>query len=95
MVTGDLEVVWAHEFFPTTDLVQGGKIIDRERITTVAHDAGDGPEWSASVERFSTYIDEPLPMNVYRVDRAATGKTRMVAAMRAYLIGKFGDEVEL
>lgn len=97
IVATEIGHVWAHEIGPSRDWRDGGPIIERERITLVAHDAGygDGPEWSATPDPFSSYIDLPLPIPAYRGDPGSRGPTPLVAAMRAYVASKFGDEVEL
>jgi uncharacterized protein DUF2591 len=66
-------------------------IIERERITLVASTGQDGVdplEWSASVGPYSHYIDELLPLS-------SRGPTPLIAAMRAYVASKLGEEVEL
>lgn len=80
---------------PSTDWNRGGPIIERERITTIAstcEDSDDQLEWSAVVGGFSCYIDELLPIPSFIGQR---GPTPLVAAMRAYVVSKFGDEVDL
>jgi hypothetical protein len=83
-----------HLYQWSTDWRYGGPIIERERITVVAFTGynGDDPlRWWAQVGDFSHYIDEPLPG--YQDDRC--GPTPLIAAMRAYVASKFGEEVEL
>jgi hypothetical protein len=66
-------------FRPSTHWNQGGPIIEREKLELVLDGNGWGvPEWS---------YDE--------VDgHKATGPTPLVAAMRAFVAGKFGDVVD-
>lgn len=71
--------------FYSRDVAQAWPIIDRELISTVAWEKG---AWSAYVGRQDTYLD------VFRSDSAdGQGSTALIAAMRAYVRLKFGDEV--
>lgn len=69
---------------PCTDWAIGGPIIDRERISFSL--AGwtpgrSGPDWRAK-------LPGKLAWN-------AVGHTHLVAAMRAFVLAKMGEEVEL
>lgn len=80
------------KFSPSRDAELGLSIIEREQITVVAstgHGGSEPLEWSADVGAFHHYIDEPLPL------MGGRGPTPLIAAMRAYVSSKFGDEVEL
>ena len=68
------------EFTPSTNPVQGGEIIDREDIwlTRTQH------RWLATI-----YRDE----NGKAVHRG-TGATPLIAAMRAYVVSRLGEELE-
>jgi hypothetical protein len=72
-------------FRPSTDWAQGGQIIERERIDLTF---GNEPEtWEAMVRpeyKYGTYM---------RDNGRGTGPTPLIAAMRAYVASKFGDEV--
>ncbi|ABO60555.1 DUF2591 domain-containing protein (plasmid) [Burkholderia vietnamiensis] len=70
----------AMNYRPSEVWSQGGPIIDRERITVNAWQDGSG-EWTADVERATGPI------------AAYGGKTALIAAMRAYVASKFGEEV--
>ena len=68
---------------PTTDWAQGGPIIEREKIALepMTHDKfGDG--WLA------TRIEGPAVCMEF-------GLTMLIAAMRCYVVGILGDEVEV
>jgi hypothetical protein len=68
---------------PTTDWAQGGPIIEREEIALepMTHDKfGDG--WLA------TRIEGPAVCMEF-------GLTMLIAAMRCYVVGILGDEVEV
>ena len=66
---------------PSTDWTQGGPIIERERIATYPPlCVGDYDEWEATVG--GKMVGE-------------RGPTPLIAAMRAYVASKFGEEVEL
>jgi hypothetical protein len=72
-------------YSPSTDWNQGGPIIEREHIDLAF---GNVPEtWEALVRpeyEYGTYM---------RDDGRGTGRTALIAAMRAYVASKFGDEV--
>lgn len=70
-------------FTPSTDWSQGGPIIERELIAiAMGADQAASPGWSAHVG----LID-------YEEDFEQSGPTPLVAAMRAYVASKFGEEV--
>lgn len=71
---------------PSTNWSQGGPIIERERIDII----NNGSEWAAGfdVEQWQVAMGVGLP-------RIAYGPTPLIAAMRAYVASKFGEEVEL
>ena len=82
-------------FWPSRSWEQGGPIIERERIAIwfLEQDSYNRPyphPWHAG---FYTGIDET---NVcICADHEQTGPTLLIAAMRAYVASKFGEEVEL
>jgi hypothetical protein len=72
-------------FRPSTDWSQGGPIIEREGIAPFkGHDC-----WGAEVRGESP--DHWIDTTTYDAD--ATGPTPLIAAMRAYVASKFGEEV--
>jgi hypothetical protein len=83
----------------STSWALGGPIIERERIdveTSPAINAVEPPPdraWSARGFRRS------VPMGPYKTPTSGgvwmVGPTPLIAAMRAYVASKFGDEVEL
>ncbi len=67
------------QYEPSTDWTDGGPIIQRERISLDA--AHDHVSWMAqSPKRDGVWVNGPTPL---------------VAAMRAYVASKLGDEVDL
>ena len=66
---------------PSEDWRAGGPIIERERITVQASRAGDWRAWVGDGDSI------PAPQG--------RGDTPLIAAMRAYVAHKLGDEVEL
>jgi len=71
-------------FNPSTDWAHGGPIIERERIAVVHY----SDRWGAHIWPGSeTWIDT----DVYEAD--GEGATPLIAAMRAYVASKFGNEV--
>jgi hypothetical protein len=82
---GDGAPIW-ERFEPSTDWQHGGAIIERERrFCLQAPDALEGQtnrgKWGAVVLGTSSGW--------------MTGPTALVAAMRAYVASKFGDEIDL
>ena len=73
----------ADSYDPSGSWEQGGPIIEREE--------GSVSHWS-KVERHAAWIaDMGLDMRRYR----CTGPTALIAAMRAFVASKLGDEVEV
>ncbi|MBR8221290.1 phage protein NinX family protein [Burkholderia ambifaria] len=68
-------------FFPSVDWTHGGPIIDREGIGTWRYN----DQWQAA------YGDPVRALEISGPD--GTGPTPLIAAMRAYVASKFGDEV--
>jgi hypothetical protein len=68
----------------STDWQDGGPIIERKRIGTMP--IADG--WAATV-------GGGVPVDGPNIDPDATGPTPLIAAMRAYVVGGLGDEVDL
>lgn len=75
---------WRHEdvdpHFYSTDWSQGGPIIERE---------------IAKIERFSDALWEATAFTKNAQDFVQNGPTPLVAAMRAYVASKLGDEVDV
>lgn len=70
-------------FHPSTDWAQGGPIIEREGISLLQIGQGDsGVKWSANFETWYEDRDDPW-----------TGPTPLIAAMRAFVASKYGEEV--
>jgi hypothetical protein len=67
-------------YSPTTDWAQGGPIIERERISI--------RQWTnvPIVHAYMPHDDAPW---------ASDGTSPLIAAMRAYVASKLGDEVEV
>lgn len=80
---GVVDVFYFDKWSPSTDWEQGGKIIERERISISPRDG----YWEA------LYHD-----NLFQEDGSdyfQMGATPLVAAMRCYVASKLGDEVQL
>lgn len=75
----DEESEYSVHFEPTTNWVQAGEIIERERIGIIPGQSG---AWIA-------FLTEPG----LDVSKRWHGPTPLVAAMRAYVASKFGEEV--
>lgn len=70
-------------YSPSTDQQQGGDIIDREYIETVTTNRGNEELWEG------IFPGRGEDSGIGR------GPTRLIAAMRAYVAFKLGDEVEV
>lgn len=75
----------AKQYSPSTDWAQGGLIIDRERISLITDDG-----YTEAYVRLMTNHGE-----LAGSDGRAEGPTPLIAAMRAYVASKLGDEVDL
>jgi hypothetical protein len=75
-----------HQWSPSSDWAQGGPIIDREHINVEwGRDRGEPYDiWLADIcgDRAGKFFE-------------ADGDTALIAAMRAYVASKFGEEVDL
>jgi hypothetical protein len=70
-----------NEFAPSTNGALAGEIIDREDIWLAQRD----DQWLACI-----YADDS-----YKAAHQGTGPTPLIAAMRAFVISKFGDDIDL
>lgn len=75
-------------YSPSTNWAQGGPIIEREKIGIFAD--GTGSLWGAEMR---AQHDHWIDTTVYDAD--SNGPTPLIAAMRAYVANKFGNEVEI
>jgi len=74
---------------PSTNWNMGGPIIERERIDVAAPDEFDDDQrWFAGIYREAARRATPRNCEM-------RGETPLVAAMRAYIVSKLGEEVEL
>lgn len=82
MFQSNIDLTTIHYFAPSTDWAQGGPLIEREKIA-IDPDGGANirePEWAASIAEQPKYF---------------TGPTPLIAAMRAYVASRLGDEVDI
>jgi hypothetical protein len=78
------------QYAPSTCWDHGGPIIDREKIATEFHvTVAHGAYWAASLRTGCGHIVERDGDDVM-----ATGPTALIAAMRAFVKSKLGEEVE-
>lgn len=68
------------KWHPTRNWLQGGPIIERELLDLSASVPSDGIGWYCSANWAGITV---------------WGETPLIAAMRAYVTSKFGDEVEV
>ena len=71
-------------FEPSTNWSQGGPIIERERIQVFPHNGAS--EWCGVIH---------VPRDGYTGILTQDGPTPLIAAMRAFVTKKFGDEIEI
>lgn len=77
------------QFSPSTNWDDGGPIIERERIDVAAPDEfSDDERWFAGIYHGSARHATPRNCEM-------RGDTPLIAAMRAYVASKLGDEVDL
>lgn len=70
-------------FEPSKDWSVGGPIIERERMMLVG---GSGKDWWAELARHTEDLI---------IESEGCGSTPLVAAMRAYVDNRFGEEIDL
>ena len=68
------------QYRPSSNWMQGGKIIEREGISILSTESG---EWCATIGEL--YYEDDNPRS----------PTPLIAAMRCYVASKMGDEVEI
>jgi len=74
-------------FSPSSNWSEAGPIIDRELIAILTP-WRTGAHWEAMVRPVLTH-------DGYESDHEAEGPTPLIAAMRAFVASKFGEQVEL
>lgn len=89
------------QYSPSTDWSQGGLIIERERINIVDHAAyhrqPPGKLDTDRLDQFAALIGDPMNLwdhGGFDFFCTQKGPTPLIAAMRAYVASKFGDEVQ-
>ena len=94
---GGCVVCWLNgtSYRPTTSWEHGGPIIERERIATWDNGALHPPEdctWTAGIQPEGDETANDLGIFALWMH---VGPTPLIAAMRAYVASKLGEEVEL
>lgn len=79
-------------FAPSASWEHGGPLIERERIAVLGD---DNAAWAAGWQTSSDAEEVPPGFRRVAGECWQAGPTALVAAMRAYVASKFGDEVEL
>jgi hypothetical protein len=74
-------------FSPSTNWSHGGPIIEREQIAVMMNNA-KGDSWYANVGAW-------LSHDLVCTPEYGVGSTPLIAAMRAFVLARLGDEVEL
>lgn len=75
-------------FEPSTNWAHGGPIIERELVSVVPPGYGGCAQWTAGIGLRNAY-------DGWEADHEAEGPTPLIAAMRAFVASKLGEEVEL
>ena len=83
----DDPVVGGTPFEPSTDWAHGGPIIERESIM-ICRDSRRNTDWFANVDG---YMSHDYVCSEY----SATGPTPLIAAMRAFVLSRHGEAVDL
>lgn len=97
-ITGSLRMIDGSREFqlggysPSTQWRHGGPIIEDHDIAIIPSNFVDeNQKWSASTGCYNKYIDESLPLG--EDAGGATGKTPLIAAMRALVASVYGESV--
>jgi len=78
-------------YSPSTEWVQGGPIIERERINLSSLNGWPTcMDWKASM-----LFEEVGKRYTHKEPCSAYGPTPLIAAMRCYVASKLGDEIEV
>jgi len=82
------------QYRPSTNWIQGGPIIERERISLIWMGFADEQYWVGSIDavrrEHEMFNGIELPY-----EHEAKGTTPLEAAMRCYVASKLGDDVEI
>lgn len=73
-----------YDWQPSTQWVDGGPIIERERIMLEAPGYRGNVEWTATIQEPNEHAD-------WKIAAVGEGPTPLIAAMRAYVASKLGD----
>jgi hypothetical protein len=76
-------------FSYSTNWAQGGKIVEREKISTWFCDEVLDAETDVMVRGAAWYAE------TFEGEHGVTGQTALIAAMRCYVASKLGDEIEV
>lgn len=82
----DRDGTWDQNWHPSTDWSQGGPIIEKEGIHLCWEAYGGNHEWYAEHEKVNDAQPKWRAVTFYAA-------TPLMAAMRAYVASKFGEEV--
>lgn len=77
-------------FRPSAQWEEGGPIIESHNITLLDPNYCNSGQWEAYMGAFPDVRDD----RVVGMVAAGAGPTPLIAAMRAYVVSKFGDEVQ-
>lgn len=86
---GKIAFIPAQSYRPSTDWAHGGPNIERHNITLLDPNYCNSGQWEAYMGAFPDVRDD----RVVGMVAAGAGPTPLIAAMRAYVASKFGDEV--
>jgi len=91
----DLDTIGYPEFHYSTIWAQGGPIIERENITVRPVFHAERTESGTDIYRQDGWAAHIEPKAFWVTPRPFTGPTPLIAAMRCYVMSRFGDEIEI
>jgi len=91
----DLDTNGYPEFHYSTIWAQGGPIIERENITVRPVFHAERTESGTDIYRQDGWAAHIEPKAFWVTPRPFTGPTPLIAAMRCYVMSRFGDEIEI
>ena len=82
-------------YSPSTDWMNGGPLIERERIVVKPLTIAERTEAGSDVLRDTGWVSYKTPALFWITPQAHQGATPLAAAMRCYVAFKLGDEVDV
>lgn len=86
---------WVVQWEPTTNWAQGGPIIERENISVNRYTHSEVTESGQEIYRKDGWTAFTTATAYWMTPKRAYGPTPLIAAMRCYVMSRFGDEIEI